>query len=482
MQAAGLIQVEPGQFGVRVSRVRSSDSLLQRFERQSWTLDDVATDQNLGQAIILKAAKEYHHQSNAPLAHYQDNNEIRAMRARMERVNSWIRGFDVGIYSADIDPGTLQCDSTDRCLHRIFTHGQFDHHGRLYGGFWIGMPKGERWRIAIGGKGLVQLDFNAMFVRLLYSQAGGVPRGDPYVWPAATEAGLSRGAVKKLLNARMFDEKPRRRYPKLDKDDPRDLYPDPTRLPLREALRCIETHHPDIAHLLGHRCGHRLFFEESEIVLRALELCRKSRIPALPVHDALLVLRKDFRKAGDLMAQAFRERTKLLGKESEPRIEATLLRPPNHKAALCRVGLQEWRFVREGTWQNCGSLAALIDGHPLPSPTRRDFLKGNRLATFGRLFALYHANKFNLSLARERGVTLRADTLVGAILIEATSLESALAELATVYLHHRDKRYYDPVTQAERDVKAAMRRAISVLDRKVLKQLVGELDPYFAAD
>ncbi len=165
----------------------------------------LARIKNSGQTIILKAEKEYKDhdwrqgRTAARLLQYDQiapatRDKIYEMRRRMANINRWINQFDVGICDLDVNPANLRWDPTDRRLYRVFTHGrvEFDHHGRLYGGFWIAMPKEERWRIGIDGHPLVQLDFNAMFVRLLYAIAQKpLPSGDPYEWPEGRTAGLS---------------------------------------------------------------------------------------------------------------------------------------------------------------------------------------------------------------------------------------------------------------------------------------------------
>ncbi len=69
---------------------------------------------------------------------------------------------------------------------------RFDHHGRLYGGFWINMRKADRWHLRIGGERITILDYGQSFTRMLYARAGTEPpEGDLYsipVWRVAETA------------------------------------------------------------------------------------------------------------------------------------------------------------------------------------------------------------------------------------------------------------------------------------------------------
>lgn len=248
--------------------------------------------------------------------------ETRGFTSRVRSLNEWISGFALSIWREPDEERAAWSDVSDTSLHRVFTHGSFERHGRLYGGFWIGTPRAERWRIAIEGEPLVQLDFAAMFLSLLYAGTGvTMPAGDPYALPAvegvyrgrglseADARAAARRAVKTMVSARLFDQGERTRYPKPEPKDPLDYWPDPKReLKAKAMLAAIEARHPEIASSFGTGIGHTLFFEESEIILGALEGCRANDIPALPIHDALLVRQRDYKRAGELMAEAFETR------------------------------------------------------------------------------------------------------------------------------------------------------------------------------
>ncbi len=249
--------------------------------------------------------------------------------------------------------------------------------------------------------------------------------------------------MKRLLSTRSFDGGSRREYPKLDPDDPKDLFPPPESLPFKQALAIIKEHHPDIVHLLGKGIGHELFFHESEILLDALERCREAKIPALSIHDALLVSRMHFKDAGNHMAAAFRKRTKLLGFESEPRIEATMPIPPDVTVALanlrralmharemlCRLDIPligpetVWKHVyRNGNWIDERPPIVLCGGKPLPDFTKRDDLRGRPLQIADQLFARYTAVHHRMRAERERGSAFSAASAIGWLMVSTFGL------------------------------------------------------------
>lgn len=306
---------------------------------REWSVEADLGHDGLTPTIILKAEKEMRGDgkvSPAERISFKPTERSDELAKRMRAINNKLASLDIAI---EWDAGResehhAPWDPQDRSLYRVFTHGRtaLDHHGRMYGGFWIGMPKDERWRISIDGESLVQLDLSAAFVSLLYAQRGErwPSELDPYEIAAVEQAFMARGhteedakklarkAVKVLVNARLFDDGDRRSYPKTEREEGQ---PDPwprggsAPLPVREMLEAIAKVHPVLGEYIGpdtgdkEPIGHRLFLEESEIVLSAMEACFAGGIAVLPVHDAVLVKASQYEAAAKILATAFRQRT-----------------------------------------------------------------------------------------------------------------------------------------------------------------------------
>ncbi|MER9490162.1 hypothetical protein NKI50_30165 [Mesorhizobium sp. M0563] len=171
----------------------------------------------------------------------------------------------------------------------------FDRHGRLYGGFWMSLPKTQRHLIRINGEEVADLDFTAMFPQLAYLEAGAVlPRGDPY----GGIEGLPRAAAKMGLSALLCRRGAMRRLPS----------------GVREAAgkgwnaerlsQALAERHPAIASMFGTGLGLRLMFTESRILLVALRTLMEQGVPALPMHDGIMVPRSRSDQATTAMVDA----------------------------------------------------------------------------------------------------------------------------------------------------------------------------------
>ena len=99
-----------------------------------------------------------------------------------------------------------------RQLRRRFTLGRFDRGGRLFGGFWISLPKSVRLKgLRIDGEEVTGLDYSALNPRLAYHLAvADPPPGDAYTLPGLEQ---SRDGVKRVFNAMLFKH-PVTQFPK----------------------------------------------------------------------------------------------------------------------------------------------------------------------------------------------------------------------------------------------------------------------------
>ena len=347
--------------GGGVARMRAGPWLKAKIEELGpFSRDDIDRDHE-APTIILKSEKPTwaEAQKGAPPAskrvYFVPTARSKQLGKQIRDVNEWIASFDLTLCTDGLDSSRLPswADARQRCLYRVFTHGrtEFDRYGRMHGGFWINMPREERWRISLNDEPIVQLDVSAMFLRLLYAKEGVEPPKDDLYRIDAVDVGygkrraspaeaqaLARQAVKTLINARLFDKGERKKYPRRKPDDPLRLWPSPGKGEMKPdtMLAAIEQHHPAIKHHFGTGIGHELFLAESDIMLLALEKCREPRISALPVHDAILAPLSRHKQAARLVADAFREQT-----DAWPVIKATLLASPAARGFLADIGTDD---------------------------------------------------------------------------------------------------------------------------------------------
>lgn len=262
--------------------------------------------------VVLKRAK-HGHADDGGRVDYEDTPRTTTLRTEMETSNAWLEAADLG-FADHLAPWGPPVDTGDRQLVRVFNEGSFEFGGRLYGGFWQGLPKVRRGAgLVIEGHRGVELDFGQMGPRILYGMARAIPpAGDLYEVPGLE--GYRKG-VKKLFNAVLFDRAPRNRYPRRTADDLKwkretgsGLYPPSWRIPAAAAIEMILSHHPAIRDLVDEpRIGFRIMRVESTILVAALLRLREAGVVGLPIHDALVVPYPHVSTARGIMEQAFRD-------------------------------------------------------------------------------------------------------------------------------------------------------------------------------
>ena len=202
-------------------------------------------------------------------------------------------------------------------LRRIFSRGEhknfdFDMGGRFYSGSddnWVNMPSEDRAKILIDGQATVEIDVSASHLSILYALNGQrLPEGpDPY------EIGsYERWLIKKLVVVVMGQGKRPVRWPKglageFQVKSGHDLKKTYT---LKAIVEGIYERHPVLETLVPYYLDWaRLQYEEAECFLSAMrQLARPFDVPFLPVHDSLIVRRKDAEIATDTLRNAYYQR------------------------------------------------------------------------------------------------------------------------------------------------------------------------------
>ena len=301
--ALGYLIEDRGKAGSRVSRqtvIEPGPVLLQRMAEEGIELDDF-DQQSFTETIVLKREKDPgDYWDDGGLKDYRDTGRTKRMRRDLQRINDALAAADISL-NPNMHPwARASIDIADRQMRRIFTCGRFDCGGRLFGGFWQPMSKKERFRfIRLDNQPIAELDYGQALVRILYGMAGArMPEGDLYAIPGYEHC---RAGIKKVMGAMAFSSALLSRFPK----DTRPLFD--KRHKFEGVRRAVEEKHTGIRQLFYKGKGHHAQFIESKALVRVLLTMADLGIPALPIHDALLVPQSSADRVLSVMKQVFRE-------------------------------------------------------------------------------------------------------------------------------------------------------------------------------
>lgn len=259
------------------------------------------------EVILLRAAKvdasegDWTRGKPGELVDFDDDDDTRRMRRDLGVINAHLEKADIVLDDGVLESFTKdRFDPTSRRLYRIFSNGRFDNGGRLYRGFWIGLPSASRHEVLqIDGEAITILDYGQMSARLTYGKVGvKPPAGDLYA--VGGLATWKRDGVKKLINAALFSSAPLTRRPK----GIRDLLPN---WGIAELMAVLRQAHAPIAPLFETGEGLRIQRVESDILVAVLLLLISRGITALPIHDAIIVGEPHRLQAEATMKEVFRE-------------------------------------------------------------------------------------------------------------------------------------------------------------------------------
>ncbi|PZM08421.1 hypothetical protein [Rhizobium tubonense] len=281
--------------GARRTTIRPGPRLTESMVDLNMAFADLGFH-GVNETVILKN-KKTDFWDKADVIDYEDTEDTIRFRREMQEINDWLR-------NADLDYGSFQGetspipDTDERALRRIFTRGELGCGGRLFDGFWQGMSKEDRFdRLVIDGEAIAELDYSQMSARQLHGMKGVLPpSGDLYVIPGFEEY---RSDMKTVFNAMVFSDKPLTRMPRgVGKKFQKGTK-------ITDITEAIKRHHPAIADLFFEGIGHRIQFQESQIMVDILLKLKRLGIVALPIHDAILVATSAREAAGLVMLDVF---------------------------------------------------------------------------------------------------------------------------------------------------------------------------------
>jgi hypothetical protein len=201
-----------------------------------------------------------------------------------------------------------------RC-YRVFNNGALGAGGRLYG-HWQGKPEEERLEMTIAGDPVVEIDIKASFLSIASAslQTNSRLGDDPYKRVSFVNHSegdeafkRNRKAAKLLINSYFFKPGEPQKFPKGEKDKTAGkVVPFKKKYQLNKSVaHYMKQIHDAFPFLSGVKAdGMALMYEESEIMIQAIETLLTQGVVSYPVHDCLIVKATDQEAAIEAIQEA----------------------------------------------------------------------------------------------------------------------------------------------------------------------------------
>ena len=191
-------------------------------------------------------------------------------------------------------------------MHRVFNRGskEFDNGGRFYGPYYQGMPSKFRKNIYIDGKKTVEWDYSGLHIRMLYHQLGLEFNEDPY----AIGDGSQRNEYK-LVSLISINAQKRGSHIAV-RDALEDAGFDLEQQDLTQVCKMMDdfkARHAPIKEFLFSGVGIDLQNADSWIMEQIMMLLHKAGIPALPIHDSVIVQEEHSARLQKIMVRVYEE-------------------------------------------------------------------------------------------------------------------------------------------------------------------------------
>lgn len=280
MAEAELVIVNPAHIKHRRTCIQADGWLLQALLKEAAILGQVGRAE--GEETIWLTARRGRDGKGVKLRNvpidYEDTPETNAMREEMAAITTFLNAQRIEL-EGERQPAF-------RLTRRFLLRGPedphtFTLHGRLYGGFWESLKKERRAGLRINGEPIADLDYASMFPRLAYAKVGQEPpQGDLYAIPGLEG---QRTAVKIGFSALLSGASEMRRLPAELKAAL------PEGWTARRFKEAVAAKHPALVPLFGRDIALDLMFTESRVLMAVLRRLMEMDIPALPMHDGIMV-------------------------------------------------------------------------------------------------------------------------------------------------------------------------------------------------
>lgn len=293
MERAGLIMQHPPVTHVRRTGIEATGWLRTALVAPEVRVADIGRAE--GEEVIRVSARTgrdpYGNRLPPVLVDYEDTEETLRLRGEMDEINAFLATQRIEVHGKTQAAYRL----TRRFLLRSPSDIRaFDLHGRLYGAFWISMPKAQRGGLTVNGEPIADLDYASMFPRLAYARVDTEPpTGDLYAIPGLQD---HRAGVKAGLSALLSTETEMTRLP------PKVKAALPAGWTASRFRNAVAEKHPALVPLFGQDIAPDLMFTESTILVAVLLRLARMGIAALPMHDGIMVPRSKVNEGMTVMA------------------------------------------------------------------------------------------------------------------------------------------------------------------------------------
>ena len=307
-----------------VSRLRASAWLQDQFSSLTVTADDIGYAPNR-ECIVLNE-KDYDGDKTFPIE-YTDTDTTRRMRDILSSYNSLLERTYIDIATLN-EPVIwrevrtrhgrrqlpVRISQNSKFVRRIFSRGDWNLHGRLYGGFWQQVSETLRKDIFINGNPTIELDYKALHVTLLYAQF----LNEQKIWPYGEDPydlkiQLSRSVPRDIQRKRVksiilqaINANSRKAAFSAFRDNAKAGTPEKrlTNKYLERLLEAFLDEHPDLRRFIATDTGVDLMRVDGDITEEIIRLMTKRGIPVLTIHDSYIVERHRFADLRAVMATA----------------------------------------------------------------------------------------------------------------------------------------------------------------------------------
>ena len=233
---------------------------------------------------------------------------------RTYQVIKRVENYNKLLLDTDIVPGKMDVMAQSRTFFanrtytRRFVKSNLKLGGRFYGPYWQTLPKKYRKLIKINGEEVVELDYNAMHLHLLYSKLNKslydyYPfNKDPYAIPE-----YNRKIVKLVFTACINENCTRKNINHVGGQQVSEGLPDlfEEGLPYREMVDSLGKNHPEVAPLFYSEIGYEISYMESRVTDYIVTVLTKHKIPVLSIHDSFVVVKSKVSFLRTIMQEAF---------------------------------------------------------------------------------------------------------------------------------------------------------------------------------
>jgi len=298
------LQVAPSGSNVgRASEIFSSDKLRRLFKRTGFVWSPRQYDDS--KEVIVVRQKDDFLMEKFTLE-TPETAEVCQMRTEVHEINRLTLGYAVfpcmpnsAIKGLIRGQDNEFCDFSSLTYRRIFALGRLDKGGRFYGGWWQQIPTKYRPYIRIDDEPVVELDFGATIVTLLYGQRGLALPNEPYdLGINPTGDPDKRSIIKKYISA-LLNASGGYQLPK----EERALLG----VTSKQLRKLVEAKHPKIVDAFGKGVGLDLMYLDSKIALLIKQALLGQTVPVLGIHDGFLVPVRHEHLLRDTMMDAFKK-------------------------------------------------------------------------------------------------------------------------------------------------------------------------------